>query len=82
MGRRSWRIAYVRLLSQANLTIEDAFQEFYRILLGGLLTDSAASHTAKSGKRAVRTGVRRVAEKKDTDYDEVGTMLMAAWNRE
>lgn len=75
------RLRRPAFLAQANLTIEDAFQEFYQVLLGGLLTDSAAPHAARSGKRAGRAGVRRGAVKHDADDDEVGTMLMAAWNR-
>ena len=75
------RLRRPAFLAQANLTLEDAFQEFYRVLLGGLLIDSATPKAARRGVRASRATSQRTVTKKDTDPDEVGTMLIAAWNR-
>ena len=63
-------------------TIEEAFQEFYRVLLGGLLIDSAAPKMGHGGVRSGRATARRTSAKTDVGADEVGTVLMAAWNRD
>lgn len=76
------RLRRPAFLAQANLTIEEAFQEFYRVLLGGLLIDAAAPKVARSGARTSRAAARRASVKKNAGDDEVGTMLMAAWNRD
>lgn len=76
------RLRRPAFLAQANLTIEEAFQEFYRVLLGGLLIDSATPKVTQDGTRTGRTTARRTFAKKDVGADEVGAMLMAAWNRD
>lgn len=76
------RLGRPAFLAQANLTIEEAFQEFYRVLLGGLLIDSATPKVTQDGTRTGRTTARRTFAKKDVGADEVGAMLMAAWNRD
>lgn len=78
------RLRRPTFLARANLTIEDAFQEFYRVLLSGLLIDSATSKRAHSGTRKGRGTAQRGSTNRnvDVDADEVGTMLLAAWNRD
>lgn len=76
------RLRRPAFLAQANLTIEEAFQEFYRVLLGGLLINSAAPKVAQGGARSGRTSAQRTSPKKDVGADEVGRVLMAAWNRD
>lgn len=76
------RLRRPAFLAQADLTIEEAFQEFYRVLLSGLLIDTAAPKAAKGGARTSRAAGRRTSAKKDATDDEVGTMLLAAWNRD
>jgi hypothetical protein len=51
-------------------------------LLGGLLIDSATPKVTQDGTRTGRTTARRTFAKKDVGADEVGAMLMAAWNRD
>lgn len=76
------RLRRPTFLAQADLTIEEAFQEFYRVLLGGLLIDSAAPKMGHGGVRSGRATARRTSAKIDVSADEVGTVLMAAWNRD
>lgn len=75
-------------LAQANLTIEEAFQEFYRILLGGLLADTTApktdqcvDQTNRRIKRRAQQASSETQKLQDAGNDDVGRMLMAAWNR-
>ena len=76
------RLRRPAFLAQADLTIEEAFQEFYRVLLGGLLIDTTAPKVAQDGTRTRRTTARRTSAKKDTGDDKIDMMLMAAWNRD
>lgn len=76
------RLRRPAFLAQADLTLEEAFQEFYRVLLGGLLIDTAAPKAAPGATRTRRGTKRHASTKKDTDDDELGTMLLAAWNRD
>lgn len=82
------RLRRPAFLAQADLTIEDAFQEFYRLLLGGLLTNAAAPKSALRGNHAVGTGTRKArqntsgSQKRPTKEDgDVDRLLTAAWNR-
>ena len=82
------RLRRPAFLAQANLTIEEAFQEFYRILLGGLLADATAPKTARCDDQTNRGIARRAQQatsekqkRQDVGNDDVGRMLMAAWNR-
>lgn len=82
------RLRRPAFLAQANLTIEEAFQEFYRVLLGGLLADAAAPKTVQSAdqtNRGIAHRDRQAASEKqkrqDVGNDDVDRMLMAAWNR-
>jgi len=83
------RLRRPAFLAQADLSIEEAFQEFYRLLLGGLLTDAAASKaatrrspTAVGGTRKARSGAVPGMKKRSPNDDDVGQLLIAAWNRE
>lgn len=76
------RLRRPAFLAQADLTIEEAFQEFYRVLLSGLLIDSADPKMGHGGVRSGRATARRTSAKIDVGADEVGTVLMAAWNRD
>jgi AcrR family transcriptional regulator len=73
-------------LAEAGLTIEEAFQEFYRLLLSGLLTqaskgapDSDGLVLANSPGRAAPARRGKRAKASDTDLDK---KLLAAWNRD
>lgn len=76
------RLRRPAFLAQADLTLEEAFQEFYRVLLSGLLVDSGTPKVAQGGTRKGRTSAQRTSAKKDVGADEIGSMLMAAWNRD
>lgn len=82
------RLRRPAFLAQANLTIEEAFQEFYRILLGGLLADATAPKTARCDDQTNRGIARRAQQatsekqkRQDVGNDDAGRMLIAAWNR-
>lgn len=45
------RLRRPAFLAQAHLTIEEAFQELYRVLLGGLLVDASAPKKATASKK-------------------------------
>lgn len=79
------RLRRPAFLAEAGLTIEEAFQEFYRMLLGGLLAYPLAARRAprmgaiKPQKRG--DGVRNGKRPRATNAD-IEKQLMAAWNRE
>lgn len=82
------RLRRPTFLARADLSIEEAFQEFYRLLLGGLLTDAAApkaairrSPTTVDGTRKARSGAVPGRKKRSLSDDDVGRLLIAAWNR-
>ncbi|MCT9810779.1 TetR/AcrR family transcriptional regulator [Acidovorax sp. Be4] len=77
------RLRRPAFLAQADLTIEEAFQEFYRVLLGGLLAKTPAP-----GAAAKRVGLEKAPpvpplkpKGKNAGDDDADRMLMAAWNR-
>lgn len=79
------RLRRPAFLAQAGLSLEEAFQELYRILLGGLLADASArkSVQAKAPAGAAIAGKAqpaRAAEPPDAG-DDVSRLLIAAWNR-
>lgn len=77
------RLRRPAFLAQANLTIEEAFQEFYRVLLSGLLADATAPKIVQKDDLTSRVIPRGISEKgPHTGSDAVGTMLIAAWNRD
>lgn len=43
------RLRRPAFLARANLTIEEAFEEFYRVILGGLLVEAVAPNASASG---------------------------------
>lgn len=82
------RLRRPAFLARADLSIEEAFQEFYRLLLGGLLTDAAAPKAAlranpvgAGGARKARPNVSGKKKQPVKDDDDVGRLLIAAWNR-
>jgi AcrR family transcriptional regulator len=82
------RLRRPAFLAQANLTIEEAFQEFYRVLLDGLLADATAPKTVQCDDQTNRGIARRAQQaasekqkRQDVGNDDVARMLMAAWNR-
>jgi len=73
-------------LRRAGLTMEEAFQEFYRVLLGGLLikapvasTEERAGRTTGKKRNARGTGGRR--KRSEAAVDEADDALLNAWNR-
>jgi AcrR family transcriptional regulator len=78
------RLRRPAFLAQADLTLEEAFQEFYRVLLGGLLISSSLPQgkTVHASPRKPRPTAQRNLAKKNAGADEVDSMLMAAWNRD
>ncbi|WP_028601352.1 hypothetical protein [Ottowia thiooxydans] len=77
------RLRRPAFLAKANLTIEDAFQEFYRILLGGLMVETAPLKLVEREGQARKANVRGLSETQPpTGDDEVGTLLLDAWNRD
>jgi AcrR family transcriptional regulator len=80
------RLRRPAFLAQANLTIEEAFRELYRTLLGGLLVKGTAANAIKPGSRTGKAVARKTREsglKKPptASDDELDRVLMAAWNR-
>lgn len=82
------RLRRPAFLAQANLTIEEAFQEFYRVLLDGLLADATSPKTVQCDDQTSRGIARRAQQassekqkQQDVGNDDVSRMLMAAWNR-
>jgi len=82
------RLRRPAFLAQANLTIEEAFQEFYRVLLDGLLADATAPKTVQCDDQTSRGIARRAQQassekqkRQDVGNDDASRMLMAAWNR-
>lgn len=55
-------------LARANVTIEQAFREFYRVILGGILVKAAAPNAVREGDRTdrkiVKGGSKRQARSK------------------
>ena len=81
------RLRRPAFLARADLSIEEAFQEFYRLLLSGLLADGAAPKAPLRGKTAGAGGAGRVRpntaarKKRSMKDDDVDRLLIAAWNR-
>ena len=82
------RLRRPAFLAQANLTIEEAFQEFYRVLLDGLLADATSPKTVQCDDQTSKGIARRAQQassekqkQQDVGNDDVSRMLMAAWNR-
>ncbi|MFJ4289522.1 TetR/AcrR family transcriptional regulator [Cupriavidus sp. NPDC089707] len=80
------RLRRPAFLAQANLTIEEAFRELYRAVLGGLLVKATAPGSTKRGAQAGRGTARTArqggsAKPLATGDDELHKVLMAAWNR-
>ncbi|WP_421705746.1 hypothetical protein [Alloalcanivorax xenomutans] len=82
----SIRIRRSAFLEEANLSMEEAFAEFYRIFLGGLLSDKPSSPGTKTAGRkdkkngaGAKLGKSRSSESKADD--EIDRALIAAWNR-
>lgn len=82
------RLRRPAFLAQAKLTIEDAFQEFYRVLLGGLMVNASATNAFQHDDQTNRGSARRTQQaasekqkRQDVGNDDVGRMLLAAWNR-
>lgn len=77
------RIRRAAFLDRAGLTMDEAFQEFYRVLLGGLLiktpTASAGEHTGLPAGRAAKSG--SASRRRRSAAAEVDDALLAAWNR-
>lgn len=70
------RLRLPAFLARADLSIEDAFQEFYRLLLGGLLTDAAESKaalrsnpTTAGGACKIRSGTETGRKKRPAGED-------------
>ncbi len=75
------RLRRPAFLAKANLTIEDAFQEFYRVLLGGLMVDVAGQKTVEcDASQAAVPDASQAGQ--PVGNDEVGTLLLDAWNRD
>lgn len=72
------RIRRSSFLEEANLSMEEAFEEFYRIFLGGLLSGKQPVPAAKTGSGAKSGKPRISASQAD---DETDRALIAAWNR-
>lgn len=72
-------------LAQAGLTIEEAFKEFYRLLLGGLLTDATRASPGRLSVSAptpqARVGSPRRRKPKAAS-NELDKKLIAAWHRD
>ncbi len=64
------------LLVRANVTIEEAFREFYRLILGGILVKAAAPNTVQNGGQTDREIVRMAqkggSKKRRAVDDDVG----------
>lgn len=81
------RLRRPTFLAQANLTIEEAFQEFYRLLLGGLLAENATPQIPQDCDTSDRVPARRTtqrASKKrpNATNDAAAKMLITSWNRD
>ncbi|WP_374640867.1 TetR/AcrR family transcriptional regulator [Hydrogenophaga sp.] len=78
------RLRRPAFLASADLTIEEAFEEFYRVLLGGLSADAAlpgtSLHRSKAKGKVARATVPGDRPGCGPD-DETNRLLMAAWNR-
>lgn len=78
------RLRRPTFLTNAGLTMEEAFQELYRVLLGGLLVDADNSKTS-SGTGVPSLSRRQPAHREgqlpSQADDEVDRRLLAAWNR-
>lgn len=82
------RLRRPTFLTTAGLTMEEAFQELYRVLLGGLLVDADRSER-RSGNGVPGLHGRQPAHREDRSADqspneaddEVDRRLLAAWNR-
>lgn len=80
------RLRRQSFLDRAGLTMEEAFQEFYRVLLGGLLikapvasTEERAGRTTGKKRNARGTGGNR--KRSEAAVDEADDALLNAWNR-
>lgn len=78
------RLRRPTFLSAAGLTIEQAFQEFYRVLLEGLLADGRRKSAAKP-RKATQAGQADAKSSTTAQarrpHDEAERLLIAAWNR-
>lgn len=73
-------------LAQAGLTIEEAFQEFYRLLLNGLLTETPNAGARPKDLMTSEPSARPAAARRDKRpkavNSELDKKLLAAWNRD
>ncbi|WP_175856483.1 TetR family transcriptional regulator [Burkholderia anthina] len=81
------RIRRAGFLAQANLTLEEAFAEFYRVVLTGLLSDTSAvsprQRNNPNEKRHASTPTRKSksGNKPGPADDTKDRLLIAAWDR-
>jgi len=73
-------------LSEAGLTIEEAFQEFYRLLLSGLLTQASKMTHGREGLALAdlpgRGAPARRGKRVKANNTDVDKKLLEAWNRD
>lgn len=78
------RLRRPAFLDAAGLTIEEAFQELYRVLLEGLLVDRSRKPGARSRKaqRGGDTDAKPLSKpRKRHPHVDADSLLIAAWNR-
>lgn len=82
------RLRRPTFLTRSGLTMEEAFQELYRVLLGGLLVNAKVLKTS-SGNIVPRNRHAKTYPREDSPQipstdgknDDADRMLLAAWNR-
>lgn len=80
------RLRTTAFLERAGLNMEEAFKEFYRVLLGGLLVKAPGPPENQTARRTGRKApsaqlLEKQRKRRAGPDDELDRVLLAAWNR-